>query len=58
MKKNLILTLAAGFGWNELEPFFVSMKKFSADVDCVIFHYDLSDWTKNYILRGGEYKVN
>ena len=39
------------YGYYDIEPFFVSWKKHSSDVDCVISYDDISDWTRTQVLN-------
>ena len=51
--KNLVMGVAKGYGWNDIEPFVVSFKKNCPDADLVLFVDDLSDFTENKLKRGG-----
>lgn len=43
--KNLVMGVAAGYGWNDLEPFINSFKKNCPDAALVFFIDDISDFT-------------
>ena len=57
--KNLVMGAVKSYGAYDLEPFILSLKKFSLDADLVFFVDDVSDFTANYIknIYGGG-KVN
>ena len=43
--KNLVMAVATGYGWHDLEPFIISCKKHCPDADLVLFVDDISDFT-------------
>ena len=51
MKRNLIMGAIKDYGWYEIEPFFVSLKKNAGNVDCVIFYDDISKWTMEQLTK-------
>ena len=58
MKKNLIIGVIRGYGWIDIEPFFVSLIKNAVNVDCIIFYDDISDWTMNQFTKINNDKIN
>lgn len=51
--KNLVMGAATGYDWYALEPFVTSCKKFCPDADLVLFVDDISDFTRNKLIREG-----
>ena len=43
--KNLVMSVAKGYGWYDLEPFIVSFQRNCPNADLVLFVDDLSDFT-------------
>ena len=43
--KNLVMGVAKGYGWNDLEPFVTSFEKNCPSADLVLFVDDLSEFT-------------
>ena len=58
MKKNLIMGIVKGYGWLEIEPFFVSWQRNSNEADCIIFYDDVSAWTEKHLYKFAEKKGN
>ena len=53
MKKNLVMGAAKGYDWGELEPFVNSWKKNCPNAELVFFVDDISDFTRDKLIRGG-----
>ncbi len=53
MKKNLVLGVAKGYGWDILEPFVLSCKKNCPSAEIVFFVDDISDFTREYLIGAG-----
>ena len=53
MKKNLVLGAAAGYDWDTLEPFVSSWRKNCPSAELVLFVDDLSDFTREQLIRSG-----
>lgn len=51
--KNLIIGVAKGYGWDLLEPFVTSCKMYCPDTELVLFVDDLSDFTRDKLIRSG-----
>ena len=51
MKKNLVLGVAKGYGWDILEPFVVSFIKNCSSAELVLFVDDISDFTRDHLQR-------
>ena len=45
--KNLVMAVATGYGWHDLEPFIISCKKHCPDADLVLFVDNLSKFTQD-----------
>lgn len=52
--KNLVMGVATGYAWQDLEPFVTSCKKNCPDADLVLFVDDISDFTRDKLIRGGQ----
>ena len=50
MKKNLVLGVAKGYGWDILEPFVYSCRKNCPGADVVFFVDDISDFTRDKLV--------
>ena len=50
--KNLVMGVAAGYGWNDVEPFVNSFKKNCPNADLVLFMDNISKFTENKLNRG------
>ena len=53
MKKNLIMGAATHYDWNILEPFVTSFIKNCPSAELVLFVDDISDFTREQLIRGG-----
>ena len=53
MKKNLIMGVAKSYDWDTLEPFVLSWKKNCPSADLILFVDDLSDFTRDKLVRWG-----
>ena len=53
MKKNLVMGAAGGYDWDTLEPFVVSFKKNCPSAELLLFVDDISDFTRDQLIRGG-----
>ena len=51
--KNLVMGVAKGYGWQDVEPFVASCKKFCPDADLILFVDDISDFTRDKLIRTG-----
>ena len=51
--KNLIMGVAKGYGFDVVEPFVTSCKKFCPDAELVLFVDDISDFTRDRLIKGG-----
>ena len=51
--KNLIMGAAKGYDWNTLEPFVLSWKKNCSSADLILFVEDISDFTRDKLIREG-----
>ena len=51
--KNLVMGAATGYGWDVLEPFVLSCRKFCPDAEFVLFVDNLSDFTRNQLIQLG-----
>lgn len=51
MKKNLVLGVAKGYGWDILEPFVTSFVKNCPSAELVFFVDDISDFTRDRLQR-------
>ena len=51
--KNLVLGVAKGYGWYDLEPFVNSFVKNCSRAELVLFVDDISDFTRDKIIRAG-----
>lgn len=47
--KNLVMSVATGYGWHDLEPFIISCKKHCPDADLVLFVDNLSEFTLQHL---------
>lgn len=56
MKKNLVMGVATHYDWNALEPFVTSCKKNCPSADLVLFVDDISDFTREQLMRWGGYQ--
>lgn len=53
--KNLIMGVAKGYDWYALEPFVTSCKKNCPDAELVLFVDNISDFTRDKLIRGGQH---
>ncbi|MBR4643491.1 MAG: hypothetical protein IKO74_12370 [Selenomonadaceae bacterium] len=53
MKKNLVMGVATHYDWYALEPFVLSCKRNCPSADLVLFVDDISDFTRDKLIRGG-----
>ena len=53
MKKNLVMGVAKGYDWNTLVPFVTSFKRNCPSADIVLFVDDISEFTRNMLIRKG-----
>ena len=53
MKKNLVMGAAKGYDWDNLEPFVNSWKKNCPNAELVLFVDDISDFTRDKLIREG-----
>lgn len=53
MKKNLVMCIATHYDWNALEPFVTSFNRNCPSADLVLFVDDISEFTRNMLIRGG-----
>lgn len=54
MKKFLVMGVAKGYGWYDLEPFVTSLQKNCPTAQLVLFVDDTSNFTKDLLIyRGG-----
>ena len=53
MKKNLVMGVAKGYGWYVLEPFVNSFFKNCSSAELVLFVDDISDFTRDKMIRAG-----
>lgn len=51
--KNLVLGVAKGYDWYTLEPFVNSFQKNCPSAELVLFVDDISDFTRDKLVRGG-----
>lgn len=51
--KNLVMGVATGYGWNDLEPFVISCRKNCLDTDLVLFVDNISKFTENKLINIG-----
>ena len=51
--KNLVMGVAKGYSWNDIEPFVNSFKQNCPDADLVLFMDNPSKFTENKLNRGG-----
>ncbi len=58
MSKNLIMGVAKGYGWDTLEPFVTSWADNCPRADLVLFVDDISDFTRNRLIRSGALLVD
>ena len=50
MKKNLVMGVAKGYGWDVLEPFVISFKRHCSNAELVLFVDDISDFTRDRLI--------
>ena len=55
MKKNLVMGVAKGYDWNALEPFVTSFRRNCPNADLVLFVDDISEFTRDKLIRGGAF---
>ena len=53
MKKNLVMGVAKGYDWDTLEPFVFSCKKNCPSAEILLFVDDISDFTRDQLIREG-----
>ncbi len=54
--KNLVMSVAKGYGWYDLEPFIISFNRNCPNADLVLFVDDLSEFTLQCLKSiGGGY---
>lgn len=53
--RNLVMGVAKSYDWNKLEPFVSSCKKTCPSADLVLFVDDISNFTRDKLIRGGVY---
>ena len=53
MKKNLVLGAAAGYDWDTLESFVFSWRKNCPSAELILFVDDISDFTREQLIRSG-----
>jgi len=53
VKKILVMGVAKGYDWDTLEPFVVSCKRNCPSAELLLFVDDISDFTRNQLIRGG-----
>ena len=51
MKKNLVLGVAKGYGWDSLEPFIISFVKNCPNAELILFVDDISEFTRDKLIR-------
>jgi len=51
--KNLVMSVATGYGWNDLEPFVISCKNNCPGADLILFVDNISKFTENKLETGG-----
>ena len=51
MKKNLVVGVAKGYGWDILEPFVISFVKNCPSADLILFVDDISEFTRERLQR-------
>lgn len=51
--KNLVMGVATGYGWYELEPFVTSFKRYNKNTDLVLFVDNISNFTRATLTGGG-----
>ena len=56
--KNLIMGAAKGYGWDVLEPFVTSWRRNCPDAELVLFVDDMSDFTRDKLIRQGATLIN
>ena len=53
MGKNLVMGVAKGYSWYDLEPFVTSCKKNCPTAQLVMFVDDISDFTRARLMQWG-----
>ena len=53
MKKNLVMGVAKSYDWDILEPFVLSCKRNCPSAELLLFVDDISDFTREQLIRGG-----
>ena len=51
--KNLIMGAAKGYAWDVLEPFITSCKMYCPDAELVLFVGDISNFTRDRLIKKG-----
>ena len=51
--KNLVMGVATGYDWYKLEPFVTSFNRYVKNADLVLFVDNISDFTRDALIRGG-----